>query len=68
MFETQEDLKLAIEKDRENMGKRYIEVIESNYSEYDRYLSRKGRGRRVSEDCNLPLYLIKLQLLFKILQ
>jgi len=42
--ESQEDISAALSKDREKMGKRYIEVFEATREEMDRDLEPKARG------------------------
>jgi len=42
--ESQEDINAALAKDREKMGKRYIEVFEATREEMDRDLEPKARG------------------------
>ncbi|KAM4748537.1 heterogeneous nuclear ribonucleoprotein H-like isoform 2-T2 [Rhinophrynus dorsalis] len=41
-FETEDDLKLALKKDRETMGHRYVEVFKSNGVEMDWVLKHTG--------------------------
>ncbi|XP_063303580.1 heterogeneous nuclear ribonucleoprotein H-like isoform X2 [Pelobates fuscus] len=41
-FETEDDLKLALKKDRETMGHRYVEVFKSNNVEMDWVLKHTG--------------------------
>merc|ERR1719414_1979633 len=41
---TEEDLEKALAKDKKHMGKRYIEVFRSKYSEMDWVVKRSGRG------------------------
>merc|ERR1719225_2607142 len=41
---SQEDLDKALEKDKAHMGKRYIEVFKSKYSEMEWVVNRSGKG------------------------
>ncbi|KTG39164.1 hypothetical protein cypCar_00000436 [Cyprinus carpio] len=41
-FESEEDLKIAVKKDRETMGHRYVEVFKSNSVEMDWVLKHTG--------------------------
>uniref|UniRef100_A0A3P8NJT8 RRM domain-containing protein n=1 Tax=Astatotilapia calliptera TaxID=8154 RepID=A0A3P8NJT8_ASTCA len=41
-FETEEDLKIAVKKDRETMGHRYVEVFKSNNVEMDWVMKHTG--------------------------
>lgn len=41
-FESEEDLKIALKKDRETMGHRYVEVFKSNNVEMDWVLKHTG--------------------------
>jgi len=41
---SQEDLDKALEKDKQHMGKRYIEVFKSKYSEMEWVVNRSGKG------------------------